>query len=110
MATPDAAPVVEEVVVASEAVEEAKPEDEEEEEEEEEAEKAPKEKKVKALKEKKPKKPKATKAAKAAKLPTTHPSYLLVILSLSLSLPPLILLLSFTTAHTQHMCNTCTTP
>jgi hypothetical protein len=108
MATPDAEPVVEEVVVASEAVEEAKPEDEEEEEEEEEAEKAPKEKKVKGLKEKKPKKPKATKAAKAAKLPTTHPSYLLVILFLSV--PPLILLLSFTTAHTQHMCNTCTTP
>jgi hypothetical protein len=110
MATPDAAPVVEEVVVASEAVEEAKPEDEEEEEE---AEKAPKEKKVKALKEKKPKKPKATKAAKAAKLPTTHPSYLLVILSLSLSPSSNSVAFFYNctyTAHVQHMYNTCTTP
>ncbi len=86
MATPDAAPVVEEVVVASEAVEEAK---------------------------KKPKKPKATKAAKAAKLPTTHPSYLLVILSLSLSPSSNSVAFFYNctyTAHVQHMYNTCTTP
>jgi histone H1/5 len=70
-AAPDATLVVEEteVVVASEVVEEAKPEEKK-------PEKVPKEKKVKAPKEKKPKKPKAP---KATKVPTAHPSYLLMV-------------------------------
>jgi hypothetical protein len=87
-AVPDATLVVEEteVVVASEVVEEANPEEKK-------PEKVPKEKKVKAPKEKKPKKPKAP---KATKVPTAHPPYLLVHLSFSLSvsifqLPSLLL-------------------
>lgn len=73
--TTDTVLVVEEVVVASETVvEEVKPEEK--------PEKVAKEKKVKAPKEKKPKKPKV---AKTDKVSITHPPYLLVCMSLSLS-------------------------
>ncbi len=73
--TTDTVVVVEEVVVASETVvEEVKPEEK--------PEKVAKEKKVKAPKEKKPKKPKV---AKTDKVSITHPPYLLVCMSLSLS-------------------------